>query len=64
MIKMKYMGRDGLVCPVPIRLIQRVASGIFYDICNEEGFDYAFGNSFQSYVVKFAKMPMSIMLMT
>lgn len=48
-IRMEYMERDALVCPVPRYLYERFTSGIYYEIFNEKGFSEAFGYSFQKY---------------
>lgn len=49
-IKMEYSGKDSLICPIPPLLYERLASGIYYEICNQPGFDKSFGDSFQSYI--------------
>ena len=49
-VQMQYRGKLGLVCPIPTLLMWRITSGIFYDICGEQGFDHAFGDSFEQYV--------------
>lgn len=41
---------DHVFCPVPRYLLNRVASGVFYDIVNSDGFANAYGDAFQRYV--------------
>ena len=42
--------RRVLLSPMPTLLLWRFTEGVYYDICNQPGFDAAFGRSFQSYV--------------
>jgi hypothetical protein len=49
-INMAYEKRDAYACPLPTLFLWRLTSGIYYDICKENGFDNAFGPSFQNYV--------------
>ncbi len=46
---LKHQNKDVLVCPATTLLFWKLTSGIFYEICNEEGFDNEFGKSFQNY---------------
>lgn len=48
-IKMIYFGRECLVCPLPTLLFWRITSGVYYEICDKQGFDHYFGASFQNY---------------
>jgi hypothetical protein len=51
---------DYVICPIPRYVINRTATGIFYDIVNSLGFDNVFGDSFQAYlgeVIEFACKP-------
>jgi hypothetical protein len=41
---------DRILCPIPSFLMRRVSEGIFYDIAGREGFENAYGLSFQKYV--------------
>lgn len=41
---------DHVLCPLPRYLLNRITSGVFYDIVNSDGFANAYGNAFQSYV--------------
>ncbi|MCK4205979.1 hypothetical protein J3U99_14475 [Brucella pituitosa] len=41
---------ERVICPIPSFLMRRVSDGLYYDICNEPGFDNAFGASFEVYV--------------
>jgi hypothetical protein len=41
---------ERVVCPIPLYLLRRTSTGIFYDLVNAPGFDNAFGESFQVYV--------------
>jgi hypothetical protein len=41
---------DNVLCPVPRYLLNRVTSGVFYDIVNSDGFANAYGDAFQHYV--------------
>lgn len=50
MIQMDYRGQAGLVCPIPTQLIWRITSGIYYDICDIDGFGNIFGELFEKYV--------------
>src|SRR6202030_4474404 len=38
-----------LLAPIPTLLLWRFTEGIYYDLCKSEGFDHAFGKSFQQY---------------
>jgi len=49
-IKMKYQGKDSLVCPLPTLLVWRLTNGIYYEICGKKNFSNEFGKSFQNYV--------------
>lgn len=49
-IRMQYKGAEQLVCPIPTLLLWRYTAGLYYEICGEDGFDNAFGNSFQNYI--------------
>ncbi|MBK5283227.1 MAG: hypothetical protein JJE16_14230 [Nitrospiraceae bacterium] len=49
-IRMKYQGRECLVCPIPTLLFWRFTSGVYYEIFNQPGFENAFGEAFQWYV--------------
>jgi hypothetical protein len=51
---------DRVVCPLPIHLLRRTSTGIFYDLVKLPDFDNAFGDSFQVYVgevIEFACKP-------
>ena len=50
LIKMRYQGRDCLVCPIPTFLFWRFTNGVYYEIFNQPGFENAFGEAFQWYV--------------
>lgn len=50
LIRMEYRGKDSLICPIPTLLFWRFTSGVYYEICNQPGFDNAFGQAFQWYV--------------
>ncbi|HSL04691.1 MAG TPA: hypothetical protein VK901_14280 [Nitrospiraceae bacterium] len=50
LIKMRYQGRDCLVCPIPTLLFWRFTNGVYYEIFNQPGFENAFGEAFQWYV--------------
>ncbi len=50
LIKTKIQGQDVLICPLPTLLYWRYTSGLYYELYNENGFDNAFGGSFQNYV--------------
>jgi hypothetical protein len=39
-----------LHCPIPSYVLQRVSSGLYYEIVRTPGFDKSFGNSFEAYV--------------
>lgn len=41
---------DYVMCPVPRFAQERITTGVFYDIVNENGFSDAFGPAFQRYV--------------
>ena len=43
-------GVKTLIAPVPTYILKRFTEGIYYEICNAEGFSAAFGSSFQEYV--------------
>lgn len=49
-MKMTYNNKDSYVCPLPTLFVWRLTSGIYYEIYKEEGFDNAFGRSFQNYI--------------
>lgn len=48
-IKMDYFGKEALICPIPTFLYRRITEGLYYEICNMDNFDIAFGNSFQNF---------------
>jgi len=50
LIRLDAANPDRLLCPVPRYLLNRVTSGIFYDIVNSDGFANAYGYAFQRYV--------------
>lgn len=50
LIRMVYQQRKSIVCPLPTILFWRFTSGMYYEICKEQGFDHAFGEAFQAYV--------------
>ena len=41
---------DQVLCPIPRYLLNRVTSGVFYDIINSDGFANDYGDAFQRYV--------------
>lgn len=41
---------DQLLCPVPRYLLNRITSGVFYDVVNSDGFANAYGDAFQRYI--------------
>lgn len=43
-------GKKTLIAPIPPYVVRRFTEGVYYEICNAEGFSSAFGNSFQQYV--------------
>jgi hypothetical protein len=43
-------GRSKLIAPVPRYLIRRFTEGVYYDILGAQGFEAAFGDSYQTYV--------------
>jgi hypothetical protein len=49
-VRMEASGRDGIVCPLPTFLFRRFTDGVYYEICDEPGFDAAFGKAFQTYI--------------
>lgn len=50
LIKMDYFGQEALICPLLTLLFWRFTSGLYYEICNADGFDNAYGPAFQAYV--------------
>ena len=50
LIRMPFSERESLVCPLPTILFWRITSGMYYEICKEDGFAHAFGEAFQEYV--------------
>ena len=51
---------ERVICPIPLYLLRRTSTGIFYDLVNTPNFDNAFGESFQVYVgevIEFACKP-------
>lgn len=50
LVRMSFQNKDSLVCPIPRYLYNRFSYGLYYDICQQTGFDNAFGESFQEYV--------------
>lgn len=50
LIRLDSANPDHLLCPVPRYLLNRVTSGVFYDIVNSDGFANAYGDAFQNYV--------------
>lgn len=49
-IRMKYFGKDSLVCPDSTLFFWRITDGLYYEIYKLAGFDNNFGSSFQRYV--------------
>lgn len=49
LIKVRRDEIDYTVCPIPTVLFWRFTRGLFYDICDSDGFDKAFGKSFEEY---------------
>jgi hypothetical protein len=50
LIRMDWDNKDALLCPIPRYLLERITNGLYYEICNSDGFDHAFGEAFQSYI--------------
>lgn len=50
LIRLDPENPDQLLCPVPRYLLNRVTSGVFYDIVNSDGFANPYGDAFQRYV--------------
>jgi len=42
--------QDTFICPIQLLLFWQVTGGIYYSIVREQGFENAFGNSFQNYI--------------
>ena len=42
--------RNHVICPIPMYLLRRSTSGIFYDLVNNERFTNSFGASFENFV--------------
>ncbi|MBU1557808.1 hypothetical protein KKC45_02500 [Patescibacteria group bacterium] len=55
LIKMDYFGKKSLVCPNTRTLFWRITDGLYYELCRENNFDRAFGNSFQEYIGEIIK---------
>lgn len=49
-IRMKYDGKEALLCPIPPLFTRRITEGLYYEICNETNFDKAFGDAFQNFI--------------
>jgi hypothetical protein len=41
---------DQVICPIPIYVLARTTTGLFFDIVKSKGFDNPYGNSFQKYI--------------
>ena len=50
LVRMKYYGKDSIVCPDPTILYWRLTDGIYYELFHKKGFGELFGASFESYV--------------
>ena len=50
MIFTKVGGKPTYICPVPTYLFWRVTDGVYYELCNEKGFDQAIGDGFKDYI--------------
>lgn len=38
------------ICPVPMYMLNRISSGVFYDVVNADGFANSYGEAFERYV--------------
>lgn len=43
-------GPNRAVCPVPMYMLNRISSGVFYDVVNADGFANSYGEAFERYV--------------
>ena len=50
LIEVVRNGQRGHICPIPILLFWKITSGLYYLICDEKGFDNAFGEAFERYI--------------
>ena len=50
LVRVSANGRNAIVAPIPTFLLRRFTDGVYYEICDAEGFSDAFGRSFQRYV--------------
>ncbi|HUD44953.1 MAG TPA: hypothetical protein VMR41_05390 [Patescibacteria group bacterium] len=58
-IKMDFASKPSIVCPLPTLLFWRFTSGLYYEVCNEKGFENAFGHAYQDHVGKILKKSIS-----
>lgn len=45
-----------LHCPIPVYVLQRVSSGLYYEIVSKPGFAKPFGNAFEAYIGEVLKI--------
>ena len=50
LVKLGHYGRVEYICPMPILLLWRLTSGLYYDLCGSGEFGDNFGHAFQQYI--------------
>jgi hypothetical protein len=50
LIRFAHAGTTRYSCPLTRLLIWRLSVGLYYDLCDQEGFGNVYGNSFQRYI--------------
>ena len=51
-------GQNWAICPVPMYMLNRISSGVFYDIVNVDDFANSYGEAFQRYIGEVIKKVM------
>ena len=50
LIRMRFRGKEAMVCPLPTLLFWRITGGLYYELLSDPRFAQAFGDSFQEFV--------------
>ena len=50
LIRMRFRGKEAIVCPLPTLLFWRITGGLYYELLSDPRFAQAFGDSFQEFV--------------
>lgn len=50
LVRMSYLGREEVICPIPTLLFWRITTGLYYTLTDIQSFTTEFGRSFQRFV--------------